>query len=742
MANPFQQFAPRGVPLAPEPEPPMTVPGPQAPSVNEFAQYAPPAEELDSWTTEYRGKKVTFQAPRGASTAQIRAAAKAAGVRDPENRSIQFGDHSAERTLAQEEAADKPFEAALHHGVDFVLPVVDELAAGLNSAFTGNSYRDNMRALEERAELLNEENWWSTQAGRVGGTLMALPVAVGSKILQGGNWLNTSLRMGAAGAPIGAANTYASNPIDDRWNGVDIGAAIGGTVGAILPGATNVVGSLGRRIDQRLGISDWIRRNVMRHPPGSSAEQAAIEVMAARTNQNPAEMRARVQEMRDTGHDPALINAMDESGRGFVGAMARRPGPGRETAQQAYDARRLSMPERVDRNMAAAIDRSAAGAPAGTATAAELRRPITDVVDDLTEQRSTAIETAMGPIRNDPVPFTPRMVEILDTADGRRAIARAMRTVTDPDTLENMKKLPAVLKEINKLDRRLPPAVRDKLVGEIAKDANLTVDIADRLARKFNAMAGSGDKDASRALYQFAREIRDEAKGASTGYRTAMEDYAKTSQTLDAIKVGDDFLSTNTADEFAARAAKLDGTPPAPGVPSDQQRAQQAARRAVQQAAGENISAAPGVARRIAVSPEQSVRNNALFGPINAEALERSMAISERQLRDFAQVAPNTGSATAIRGADDEAAAGALTAMAQLKSGQYGQAALSLLRSIGVREQDAARIVEMAVDPARTDELINLLEQSYGRQTAQKLSRALALPAITGTSRTVGGSRQ
>jgi hypothetical protein len=178
-----------------------------------------------------------------------------------------------------------------------------------------------------------------------------------------------------------------------------------------------------------------------------------------------------------------------------------------------------------------------------------------------------------------------------------------------------------------------------------------------------------------------------------------------------------------------------------PPQPSDKQRAMQGARRAVQQAAGENISAAPGVARKIAVSPEQSQRNNALFGPVNADRLERMMAITEKDLRDYAQVAPNTGSATALRGIDDDMARGALEALAHAKTGNIASAALAVLRNVGVRDQDAARIVEMAVDPAQTDNLINLLERSYGKQTAAKMGRLLGLPVVNVESRAVGGSR-
>ena len=95
----------------------------------------------------------------------------------------------------------------------------------------------------------------------------------------------------------------------------------------------------------------------------------------------------------------------------------------------------------------------------------------------------------------------------------------------------------------------------------------------------------------------------------------------------------------------------------------------------------------------------------------------------------------------AVRGADDAVAADMLQATIHIKTGNWGQAAMNVLRSIGVRDNEAGEIVKMALDPKQVDTLIDMLEESYGKQTAAKISRAIALPAITGTSRTVGGSR-
>jgi hypothetical protein len=884
MANVFAQYAPRGTqpfqPLAPTPAAPASTAAPVGD--NPFAgmatpqtqeQYAEP--EMETWWTTVRGKRVQFQAPKGANKVAVRAAAKQAGVSDAANRSLQFGKPPEGPTQEQKDMALGPVTGAIERGVDFVAPVVDELAAGATAAGLnpwrrpdpnksfGDNYTNFMRQSEDVSNATDLVHPTATRVGRIGAFVGSLPVAAQAKFLQGANWLNTSLRMGVAGGVYGGGNAYANNSVDDRWNGVPLAAGIGTGIGLVTPAAANIVGEVANRVNERLGLSDMFRRYVMRQPAAQSAEKAAIDVIAARVPQNPAEMRVRAQEMRDVGHEPTLTNVVDESGRGLIAAMARKSGPGREAAQRAYDARRLSAPERIDRNMAAAIEADA-GDPA---VAAQLKRPLDKTVADLKEQRSAEMQAAMDPIRGEPVPLNPRMFEILNTADGQRAISQAMRTVTDKPTLDAMRSLQSMIRNSGKLiDPRLPPAVQEKVMAELAGKSGMTVDIADRLARKFNAMADTAPADAQRALRGFATELRDHARTIVPKYDEALKKYSTTSKSLDAVDTGSDFMTPNAADDFATRAGKLDNTNPtvkeaqatSPGskfsytttpdrtggvmhdftytspsgeeisgrlglrpgdkeaaidiwpkksdrsglslregsnragpsvvkdigrhiarefpdinvvggyrvsgarraagvemdaeanldrfrterkLPSDRQYAQQAARRAVQQRAGENISAAPGVARKIAVSPEQSIRTNALFSPLTADKLERAMGVTERDLRDFAQIAPNTGSATAIRSQDDTTAVQALATMAYLKSGNVAQAALHALRTIGIRDKDAATIVHMAIDPARTDELINHLEKSYDKQTAQKIGRILGLTTAQQTGRNIGGSR-
>lgn len=887
MANPFAQYARNPVAAPPEDElqPTTAAPAPAAAPENDnpFSGYGSPQVQAkyaqaapDTWWTTVRGKRIQFEAPKGADKATVRAAAQAAGVSDASNRSLQFGKPPTGPTPEQQRDAMGPVTGAITRGVDFVLPVVDEAAAAATAAGMnpwrrpdpnksfGDDYTSTLRDSEDVANATDALHPTATRVGRVGAFLGSLPLAAEAKFLQGTSKLGTALRFGSFGSAYGGANAYANNSVDDRWNGVPLSAAIGGGIGLVTPAAAGFVGTLANRLNQRLGITDFMRRTFTTATPEQSAERAAVDVISTRAPQKPSDMRARVQEFRDTGHEPTLTNAMDESGRGLVSAMARRPGPGRQIAQDAYDARRLSMPERIDRNMAAAVEADAGGNPD---VVAALKKPVDQTVAGLTEKRSADMEAAMTPIRGKTVPVNARTFEILNTADGQRAMSQAMRTVTDKPTLDAMRGLQAAVRSAGRsIDPRMPPAVQQQIMDQLANHSGMTVDIADRLARKFNAMADTAPADAQRALRSFGRELRDHARQTVPEYDQALQKYAGVSKSIEAVDTGGDFIKPNQADDFAGRAAKLSDVNPTetvpratlpgssfeyktekgvmgngdthhftytspngevvngrigidpknpgdaaihvnhkPGdlwqptdanrvgptvvkdigthiaqnfpelntvggmrvtgarrvansadvaeadlsklrgttvtLPSDRQLAQQGARRAVQQAAGENISAAPGVARKIAVSPEQSIRNNALFSPLTAEHLEKSMAVSARDLTDFAHIAPNTGSATALRTGDDEAANAMLGAIGHAKTGNFVGAALKALQTVGVRDQDAQKIVEMAVDPARTDELVAMLEKSYNKRTAQKIGRVLGLPAIQQTSRGVGGSR-
>lgn len=812
MANRFEQFVrPSTGTVSAEPAQPANRFEPLAPPpevVPEPANEPELASATETWSTRVGKKVISWEAPRGATKEQVQELAAAAGVPDPKRRSLKFGNFDNEKRPGQHGDANVDddygtFGTMLQAGADFVFPVVDEIASGLNAGYNAlvdgsdymKKYLENMRFLEDKRERSVDRHPVAAGVGDAAMVGLTLPMAVGSNFLNGGNLLLRSAKAASVGAPLAAANAIASNPVDDRMNGVPLATAAGATVAGAIPGVSTVVGKTARRVDQKFGVSEaassaW-RRITGRGSEEASeaaADRAAVNALAERTGQDPNTMRANAERFREVDQDPALVNVVDESGRGVIGALARRSGPGRDAVERAATAKALNMPDQLDRNMQRGITEGVDD----PAVARQMQRPSGDLADDLAEVRSTEIEAAMEPIRKQQVPLSQDLVEILATPEGRTAIGRAARTVKDPATRAALVKLPQLLKEVAKIDPRMPPAVRQQITDAIMKDGGLTVDMADRLARKFGAMAKGADDDAAPVLRDFARTIRDHAKDSSPDYALAMETYGTRSKGIKAIETGESVLVPNSTDDFVEKAAGLsDETNVVPVIspddqiqeamarygdefagsggdpsdvvafndwlnktgriqdiatvrklPSDRQLAQVGARRAVQRAVGENTAAAPGVARKMAYAPEQRARNNVLFGETRAADIENAMAISADDVRHFADINPRTGSQTAIRGSDDAVAGEILQAVATAKSGNILGAATMALNKLGMRDKDVARVLEMAVDPNRTDELIDMMEAYFGsRERGQAVAQALSQVGAIGAAKQISGSR-
>lgn len=863
--NPFAQFAP------------TTAAPAAAPQDNPFAQFKQPAPAeapaeapaddakpvtMQQWSTKVGNgadaKVITWYAPAGADKDTVRRLGAQAGVDRINERSVLQGNGDALRASAAQEQKDNSYGTVgtmLENGVHFAFPFVDRIAAGIDSLLHGDqngSYSDKVNFLHDRLDNSYENHTTAGRVGDAGMTALTLPLAVGSKIATGGNFLTKSLKAGALGSAVSSVYNYGNNRPDDPFNGAGPAAAIGLGLGALAPTAGKVLGTVASRLDERLGVSDKAIRAYRfltgnPEPAEDAATRRAVTAFGSRTSQDPTAMAGKADTFRAAGTDPTLVNVVDEAGRGQIAAAARRPGPGREIAQRAAEAKALNMPDAMDRNMQTAL----LGTSDDPAMRQQLSRNSTDVLNDLTENRSAEMDKDMAPARGDTVPLTPEIVSILDTAEGRSAINRAMRTVQDPDTRQAMAKLPSMLKSLGQIDPRMPQQVRDQITQQIVQgNGGLTVDVADRIARKFNAMADTADTDAVPVLRQFARTIRDTAKQNSPGYAQALDNYAARSKSRDAIGVGEEFLKPDT-DNFNARAAKLtddpnrpmtvegDNAPPSPfsggddvmtpvgpGVvadahpvpghtqvsldsgsnvhiphdqvqvlppagpegdvvsdaerfaamppasttppearvpapasapaeppppeqpggpatiptPTNRQLALMGSRRAVQRAVGENTSAAPGIARKIAYAPEQASRTNALMGPMDAEKLRNAMAVTAEDVRNFADIAPRTGSATALRLGDDAAAGQILEAAASAKTGRFNHA-LTVLKNLGMRDADAQQLVKVAVDPTRTDELVNILaKHMQSREAAARLARTISNVAQAATGTELSGS--
>lgn len=261
-------------------------------------------------------------------------------------------------------------------------------------------------------------------------------------------------------------------------------------------------------------------------------------------------------------------------------------------------------------------------------------------------------------------------------------------------------------------------AVQEEAVGRIlGRDAGRETYGAawDTFASQSPELAGLLMSPAQRTILDSSRQ----QIASAVGRREAME-------------AGEQFLQPGSADDFARTVEGL--------TPDQASIARLAARRRVEQAAGENISNAPGVARRIATAPEQQLRNRALLGDEAAEALEAGMAAEGRVVRDLSDVAPRTGSQTQPRTADQETANSIANGVATIMGGPQQMFAefLHRLKTAGLSDKDAEALVDIATDPAQLEELLSRMEaRAPGAGTALRklLNQALSRDAGEYTQR-------
>lgn len=408
--------------------------------------------------------------------------------------------------------------------------------------------------------------------------------------------------------------------------------------------------------------------------------------------QNAARVQQQVQQYRDAGIEPALVDVVDDSARGTIRAAASRQTPGRQQATDFADARALDLPDRMSGQARRIIS-------------PDPRTPA-QIQEELGAARRTNANAAYGAVRGEAIDLAPETVQALRNPRGRAAITEAASRETDA--------------EVRAALNRLANDALDNPGG-----TQITVGMADRISRTLygqaQAATRSGDNDLARVFTQLGDDVRLPARQASPGYGSAVDQYASDSRLIGAVDTGGDFLGRNT-DEFAAQVGALD--------PAEQGLARAAARRAIERKSGENVSAAPGVAKAIATAPEQQARNVALLGQEDAQRLQEAMRLEAMRVRNAQDIAPRFGSQTQNKAQD---AAGIANVGRQLVRGDWMGIGIDWLRSRGMNDRQAQALIEAALDPARTDEVINALGRAEAERLLQ-LTRAGTAGLLTAQS--------
>lgn len=555
------------------------------------------------------------------------------------------------------------------------------LAAGAGAALGGENPQAAYDAAvaEERAvdELDRREVPWSRGAGQVGGFAGGLGYGAIANlgrftpnILRGANGIlggaQAVARNVGAGAGFGALAGAGAGEGDilARLPDVGSGALWGGVAGGVgVPvaagagAAFNILAELGAPV---------VRKGLNR-----------LGRAVGETGLDPATMRQQAQRYRDAGLEPALVDVLDDSGRGVVRAAASRMTPARQGVTDFRDARAADLQGVVSEQ-------------ARRHLSPDPRTPA-QIAVDLGEERARRAGNEFGAVRGDVIDMAPETVQALRNPLGREAISEAARRERDPEVRAALNRLAQ-----DALDDPSTP---------------ITVGMADRISRtlygRADAAARAGDNDLATTFSQLAGAIRNPAREASEGYGRALEGYAEQSALIEAADRGEDFLSRNT-DEFVAEAQAWS--------PEQRELARAAARRAVEQAAG-TVGRAPGVARDLAIGREQAMRTRALLGDeAAAEAFEEGMGLAERQVRNANDVAPRIGSQTQTRGQDAEGTDGANMVRRAIFGGLNERlgVAVDFLAGRGMSREEAQAIAEIATDPARLDAAIGMIETRLG----------------------------
>lgn len=412
------------------------------------------------------------------------------------------------------------------------------------------------------------------------------------------------------------------------------------------------------------------------------APRPPAEVRMVMKGQNVPAVQQRAAEYRAAGIQPTLTDVVDDSARGTIRAAASRQTPGRQEATNFRDNRAMDLPSRMS-------------AQARRNMSADPRTP--DQIREATAAtRRQNADQAFGAVRNDPVQMAPETVQALRTPHGRDAIAEAARRERDP--------------EVRSALNRLATDALD------APNTPITVGMADRISRtlygRAQAAARAGDNDLAATFSQLGDAVRNPVRTNSAGYQNALEGYAADSRLVDAATTGEGLMTRNT-DEFVQAAGAMS--------PEERALALAAGRRAIERKSGENISAAPGIARQLADAPEQQARNRALMGENRANRFQTGMRLEERALRNANDIAPRGGSQTQPR--EQDAAnfvQGAARLGGQVMRHDWLGVGMDWLRSRGMNDALAEQIVRLSTDPARLDQAIAAVARTQGPQAAQQ----------------------
>lgn len=630
-----------------------------------------------------------------------------------------------ESAVAQRRSMDESFLGSLGRRADAFarglgdtasLEWADELAAAADARFGqgvgddfGARYSNNLqvqRALD-RADRADVPAW--RLAGQTAGATVPAIGMLGTATRLGRPVVN-ALRLAAGGAAGGAVAGAGGG---DGWGRVP-SALVGGAIGSVVAPVAGAVA--GPAVNALQGVNRFVGRQIGRAGeqlgvPGASALtnratpsalDVAVDRFAERQRPDVSALRARDEQLRSMEIEPTFADLTDDAGRGVLRAAATRQTPARQAAREFADQRAEGLQDRVS---------------------FQARRTISDdprtpdqIRSEIANRRAREGDAAFGAVRNEILTPEPQIIEALRTPAGRSAVNDAATRASNRGDIETANML-----------RQLADDALDN-----PSDVRMTVGMADRIARTLNGLGEArrgtitapGDNDAASSFFSLAEALRGTARRQVPGYDEALRAFGDDSRLIEAAGLGERFLSQE-ADQFGAAAARLS--------PDERQVARAAARRAVEREAGTQ-GRAPGVAQRLAGGREQAQRSAALLG--DAQPMQEAMRAERDLLMAAREVSPATGSATARNLQDAASLAGDVTGAARdLVTGNlpgFLTRAIRRFQSRGFSDREAEALVLAAIDPARTQEVIDQLAKRMSRREARNSVRTIRRLSVQG----------
>jgi hypothetical protein len=431
------------------------------------------------------------------------------------------------------------------------------------------------------------------------------------------------------------------------------------------------------------GIGGGVAANARLAPRGAPLDPA---LQALTGKQAPDAMATRAAEMRSAGVEPTLADLVDDSGRGVIRAAASKMTPGRQAATNYRD------------TLAADVKPSAMAKARGLSPDP---RTADELAAALAEARASEATTKYKAPYETPVPVGPDLLKALSDAPGKAALQRARSAA-----VARMDQ--ARVAEIDSLLSPEPPASISAATLDRSRIA---------MSERAKNAGMRGANDLASGLGQRAGMI-DQTLEQVPGLGEARSAYRAKTQAIDVLgKDAKDVFSTDPAD-YAAWHSGL-------GPEAKAANAVRIRQDIIDQLGGQR-SGSMGSLDTLSTSQYARKNLTTALGP-DANKFLGYVGARLTALRNANDIAPRTGSQTASR-LQDAAATGSTALKLGVKvahSDVLGVAstALDWLKSRGISDKTAEKVVRLSTDPTQVDQAIELLRSRYGANTAQGFKR-------------------